>query len=141
MTADTMSQFTSTFCLTVMSIDRYLAVVHPIRSAKWRRPRVAKVINSMVWVVSFLVVLPVIIYSDVQDKFNSCNMSWPDPQEVWSTAFILYTAILGFFAPLLIICLCYLLILLKVRFRALTRQLLLCSKASSMCLLLLSKRL
>lgn len=115
MTADTMSQFTSTFCLTVMSIDRYLAVVHPIRSAKWRRPRVAKVINSMVWVVSFLVVLPVTIYSDVQDRFNSCNMSWPDPQELWSTAFILYTAILGFFAPLLIICLCYLLIVIKVR--------------------------
>ncbi|XP_062307358.1 somatostatin receptor type 5-like [Osmerus eperlanus] len=115
MIVDTMSQFTSTFCLTVMSIDRYLAVVHPIRSAKWRRPRVAKVINSMVWVVSFLVVLPVTIYSGVQDKFKSCNMSWPDPQKVWSAAFILYTAILGFFTPLLIICVCYLLILLKVR--------------------------
>ncbi|KAL0993371.1 hypothetical protein UPYG_G00106900 [Umbra pygmaea] len=115
MTADSINQFTSTFCLTVMSIDRYLAVVHPIRSAKWRRPKVAKVINGMVWGVSFVVVLPVTIYSDVQDRFNSCNMSWPDPQELWSSAFILYTAILGFFGPLLIICLCYLLIIIKVK--------------------------
>lgn len=115
MTADTMNQFTSTFCLTVMSIDRYLAVVHPIRSAKWRRPRVAKVVNGVVWVVSLLVVLPVTIYSDVQDGFNSCNMSWPEPKDFWSTAFILYTVILGFFVPLLIICLCYLLIIIKVR--------------------------
>ncbi|XP_071383960.1 somatostatin receptor type 5-like isoform X1 [Centroberyx affinis] len=115
MTADAMSQFTSTFCLTVMSIDRYLAVVHPIRSAKWRRPQVAKVFNGMVWVVSFLVVLPVTIYSDVQDMFYSCNMSWPEPQNLWSTAFILYTSILGFFGPLLVICLCYLLIVIKVR--------------------------
>ncbi|KAM3863855.1 somatostatin receptor type 5-like [Diretmus argenteus] len=115
MTADAMSQFTSTFCLTVMSIDRYLAVVHPIRSAKWRRPQVAKVFNSLVWVVSFVVVLPVTIYSDVQDRFNSCNMSLPEPQGLWSTAFILYTSILGFFGPLLIICLCYLLIVIKVR--------------------------
>lgn len=114
MTADAMSQFTSIFCLTAMSIDRYLAVVHPIRSAKWRRPQVAKVFNCMVWVLSFLVVLPVTIYSDVQDRFNSCNMSWPDPHDLWSTVFILYTAILGFFAPLLVICLCYLLIVIKV---------------------------
>ncbi|XP_028303992.1 somatostatin receptor type 5 isoform X2 [Gouania willdenowi] len=115
MTADSMNQFTSIFCLTVMSIDRYLAVVHPIRSTKWRHPRVAKVVSVAVWGVSFVVVLPVVIFSDVQDKFNSCNMIWPEPKDVWSTAFILYTATLGFFGPLLIICLCYLLIVIKVK--------------------------
>ncbi|KAM6972509.1 LOW QUALITY PROTEIN: somatostatin receptor type 5 [Aplochiton taeniatus] len=115
MTADSMNQFTSIFCLTVMSIDRYLAVVHPIRSTKWRRPRVAKVVSAAVWAVSFVVVLPVVIFSDVQDTFNSCNMIWPEPKNVWSTAFILYTATIGFFGPLLIICLCYLLIVVKVK--------------------------
>lgn len=115
MWADSISQFTSTFCLTVMSIDRYMAVVHPIRSAKWRRPSVAKVINSMVWALSCLLTLPVIIYCDVQPELNTCNLSWPEPRDVWSTAFILYTAILGFFCPLLVICLCYLLIVIKVK--------------------------
>ncbi|XP_036409214.1 somatostatin receptor type 5-like [Megalops cyprinoides] len=115
MTADSINQFTSTFCLTVMSIDRYLAVVHPIRSARWRRPRVAKIINALVWSLSFVVVLPVVIFSNVQEQLNTCNMSWPEPQEVWSTVFILYTAILGFFCPLLVICLCYLLIVIKVK--------------------------
>lgn len=115
MWADSISQFTSTFCLTVMSIDRYMAVVHPIRSARWRRPSVAKVINSMVWALSCVLTLPVIIYSDVQPEMNTCNMSWPEPRDVWSTAFILYTALLGFFCPLLVICLCYLLIVVKVK--------------------------
>ncbi|XP_070703503.1 somatostatin receptor type 5-like isoform X2 [Pempheris klunzingeri] len=115
MTADTMSQFASTFCLTVMSIDRYLAVVHPIRSAKWRKPQVAKIFNGMVWVVSFLVVLPVTIYSHVQQELNTCNITWPEPRELWSIVFILYTSILGFFGPLVVICLCYLLIVVKVR--------------------------
>ncbi|XP_044186698.1 somatostatin receptor type 5-like [Thunnus albacares] len=115
MTADAMSQFTSTFCLTVMSIDRYLAVVHPIRSAKWRKPQVAKVFNGMVWVVSFLIVLPVTIYSHVQEGFNTCNITWPDPQNLWSIVFILYTSILGFFGPLVVISLCYLVIVIKVR--------------------------
>ncbi|XP_072550461.1 somatostatin receptor type 5 isoform X2 [Salminus brasiliensis] len=115
MWADTISQFTSTFCLTVMSIDRYIAVVHPIRSSKWRRPSAAKVINCMVWVLSCILALPVIIYSNVQPKHNTCNMSWPEPSTVWSTTFILYTAILGFFCPLLVICMCYLLIVVKVK--------------------------
>ncbi|XP_066498995.1 somatostatin receptor type 5-like [Hoplias malabaricus] len=113
MWADTISQFTSTFCLTVMSIDRYMAVVHPIRSAKWRRPNVAKVINCMVWALSCILALPVIIYSNVQPVHNTCNMSWPSA--AWSTAFILYTTILGFFCPLLIICISYLLIVVKVK--------------------------
>ncbi|XP_062296887.1 somatostatin-like receptor F_48D10.1 [Scomber scombrus] len=115
MTADSMNQFTSIFCLTVMSIDRYLAVVHPIRSTKWRHPRVATVVSAAVWALSFVMVLPVVIFSDVQDTFNSCNMIWPEPRDVWSTAFILYTATVGFFGPLLIICLCYLLIVIKVK--------------------------
>ncbi|XP_022608299.1 somatostatin receptor type 5-like [Seriola dumerili] len=115
MTADAMSQFSSTFCLTVMSIDRYLAVVYPIRSAKWRKPKVAKVFNGMVWVVSFLIVLPVTIYSHVQEEFNTCNITWPDPHNLWSIVFILYTSILGFFGPLVVISLCYLLIVIKVR--------------------------
>ncbi|KAM7010136.1 somatostatin receptor type 5 isoform 2-T2 [Tautogolabrus adspersus] len=73
MTADSMNQFTSIFCLTVMSIDRYLAVVHPIRSTKWRHPRVAKVVSAAVWAVSFVVVLPVVIFSDVQVKSSGAR--------------------------------------------------------------------
>ncbi|KAM8842583.1 somatostatin-like receptor F_48D10.1 [Synchiropus picturatus] len=115
MTADSMNQFTSIFCLTVMSIDRYLAVVHPIRSTRWRHPRVARMVSVLMWALSFVVVLPVFIFSDIQETFNSCNMIWPEPRDVWSTVFILYTAIVGFFGPLLIICLCYLLIVIKVK--------------------------
>lgn len=115
MTADTMAQFTSTFCLTLMSIDRYLAVVHPIRSAKWRKPQVAKILNAMMWVVSFLIALPVTIFSKIQDGFNSCNITWPDPYKLWSNVFILYTAILGFIGPVVVICLCYLLLVIRVR--------------------------
>ncbi|XP_027034875.1 somatostatin receptor type 5 [Tachysurus fulvidraco] len=115
MTTDSLNQFTSIFCLTVMSIDRYLAVVHPLRSSRWRRPRVAKMVSAAVWATSFVVVLPVVIFSDVQDMFNSCNMSWPEPRNLWPVAFILYTSVLGFFAPLLVICACYILIVVRVK--------------------------
>lgn len=115
MTVDSINQFTSIFCLTVMSIDRYLAVVHPIRSSKWRRPQVAKVVNGTVWALSFLVVLPVVIFANIQKAGGTCNIIWPQPANIWRAAFIIYTSNVGFFCPLLIICLCYLLIVFKIR--------------------------
>lgn len=115
MTADGMSQFASNYCLTLMSIDRFLAVVYPLRSAKWRKPQRAKIFCAMVWVVSFVTVLPVTIFSHVQENFNTCNISWPEPHDLWSIVFILYTTILNFFGPLVVISLCYLLIVIKVR--------------------------
>lgn len=117
MTVDAINQFTSIFCLTVMSVDRYLAVVHPIRSFWWRRPRVAKAISATVWVGSFVVVLPVVVFADVLKDDGNCSIVWPEPAEVWKTSFIVYTCTMGFFCPLLVICLCYLLIVIKVQQR------------------------
>ncbi|XP_051802471.1 LOW QUALITY PROTEIN: somatostatin receptor type 5-like [Acanthochromis polyacanthus] len=115
MTVDAINQFTSIFCLTVMSVDRYLAVVHPIRSSWWRRPHVAKAISGTVWAGSFVVVLPVVVFADVLKDDGNCSIVWPEPAEVWKTSFIVYTCTVGFFCPLLVICLCYLLIVVKVR--------------------------
>ncbi|KAM9779702.1 somatostatin receptor type 2-like [Neosynchiropus ocellatus] len=117
MTVDSLNQFTSIFCLMVMSIDRYLAVVHPIKSTKWRKPRMAKTINMAVWCVSLLVNLPIVIYSGIITKHDVffCTIVWPEPEEAYYTAFMFYTFILGFFLPLVVICLCYLFIIIKVK--------------------------
>lgn len=114
MTVDAINQFTSIFCLTVMSVDGYLAVVNPIRSSWWRRPHVAKAISGTVWAGSFVVVLPVVVFADVLKDDGNCSIVWPEPAEVWKTSFIVYTCTVGFFCPLLVICLCYLLIVIKV---------------------------
>nr|DBA18747.1 TPA: hypothetical protein GDO54_016959 [Pyxicephalus adspersus] len=115
MTLDAVNQFTSIFCLTVLSIDRYLAVVRPIKSAKWRRPKVAKCINVTVWIASFLVVLPVVFFARVPKVSGMCHIAWPEPQQAWRTGFILYTAALGFFCPLFVICICHILIVAELR--------------------------
>nr|XP_009300354.1 somatostatin receptor type 5-like [Danio rerio] len=115
MTVDAINQFTSIFCLTVMSIDRYLAVVHPLRSSRWRQPRVAKTVNCTIWAISFVVVLPVVVFAGVLQDDGNCSIVWPEPAEVWKASFIIYTATVGFFGPLTVICLCYLLIVVKVR--------------------------
>lgn len=114
-TLDGINQFTSIFCLVVMSVDRYLAVVHPVRSARWRRPRVAKLASAAVWACSLLMSLPLVVFADVQEGLGICNVCWPEPVALWSAVFIVYTSVLGFFGPLLVICLCYLLIVTRVR--------------------------
>ncbi|XP_020505979.1 somatostatin receptor type 2-like [Labrus bergylta] len=114
MTVDSLNQFTSIFCLMVMSIDRYLAVVHPIKSTRWRKPRIAKLINLTVWGVSLLVILPTMIFSCL-NEVPVCGIVWPEPQDVYYKVFMFYTFLIGFLLPLTVICLCYLLIIVKVK--------------------------
>lgn len=118
LTMDSLNQFTSIFFLTVMSIDRYLAVVHPIKSTRWRKPRMAKLASLCMWGVSLLVNLPIMIFSGLNTNRNearTCTMLWPEPKSTYYTTFIFYTFFLGFFLPLVVICLCYLLIVFKVK--------------------------
>uniref|UniRef100_UPI00358F3342 somatostatin receptor type 1-like n=1 Tax=Myxine glutinosa TaxID=7769 RepID=UPI00358F3342 len=122
LTVDGINMFTSIYCLTVLSFDRYVAVVHPIRSARYRRPSVAKIINAAVWVISLVVIMPIVIYAGtetVDDGGIVCNLLWPHPKSLWSSAFVVYTFLLGFLLPVVSICLCYILIIVKMRVVAL----------------------
>ncbi|XP_004687190.1 PREDICTED: somatostatin receptor type 4 [Condylura cristata] len=114
---DGLNMFTSVFCLTVLSVDRYVAVVHPLRAATYRRPSVAKLINVGVWLASLLVTLPIAIFADTRPARGGqavvCNLHWPHP--AWSAVFVVYTFLLGFLLPVLAIGLCYLLIVGKMR--------------------------
>ncbi|XP_061536630.1 somatostatin receptor type 5-like [Phycodurus eques] len=115
MTVDAINQFTSIFCLAVMSVDRYLAVAQPVRAGRWRRPPVAKAVSAAVWAGSFVVVLPVVAFADVRQGDGDCGIVWPEPAELWKTAFIVYTFTVGFCFPLVVICMSYLLIVIKIR--------------------------
>ncbi|XP_037376858.1 somatostatin receptor type 4 [Talpa occidentalis] len=117
LSVDGLNMFTSVFCLTVLSVDRYVAVVHPLRAATYRRPSVAKLINLGVWLASLLVTLPIAIFADTRPARGGqavvCNLHWPHP--AWSAVFVVYTFLLGFLLPVLAIGLCYLLIVGKMR--------------------------
>ncbi|XP_036379054.1 somatostatin receptor type 1-like [Megalops cyprinoides] len=116
LSVDGINMFTSIFCLTVLSVDRYIAVVHPIKAARYRRPTVAKIINVCVWGLSLVVILPIIVFADTvpaQDGGVDCNFLWPESW--WSEAFVVYTFLLGFLLPVVAICLCYCLIVARMR--------------------------
>ncbi|KPP69948.1 melanin-concentrating hormone receptor 1-like [Scleropages formosus] len=103
---DSNSQMVSTYILTVMTLDRYLATVHPIRFGYVRTPRVAAVAVGLVWLLSPLTIAPVWMYAGLMplhDGSVGCALLLPDPARdtYW---FTLYQFVLAFALPLGIIC-------------------------------------
>ncbi|KAI4824236.1 hypothetical protein KUCAC02_012762 [Chaenocephalus aceratus] len=63
---DYYNMFTSTFTLTVMSMDRYVAVCHPVKALDMRTPHKAKVVNICVWVLASAFGVPAMFLGNVE---------------------------------------------------------------------------
>ncbi|XP_043570323.1 melanin-concentrating hormone receptor 1-like isoform X1 [Chiloscyllium plagiosum] len=108
-TLDSHSQITSTYILTVMSFDRYLATVHPLKSTSMRTPSVATFVICLVWLMSFLTIIPVWLYTGLMplpDGTVGCALLLPNPTTdvYW---FTLYQFMVAFAIPLVVICVIY----------------------------------
>lgn len=116
MVSTSITQFTSSIFLFIMSADRYIAVCHPISSPKYRSPFVSRCVTCVAWTASALIMLPVLLYANTIEKDSknkmSCIIEWPREHIAGSgTTFTLYSLILGFAIPLsLILCFYYLVI-------------------------------
>ncbi|XP_054861712.1 B2 bradykinin receptor-like [Amphiprion ocellaris] len=75
--------YCSIIILALVSIDRYLALVHPLTSGRMRRPFYAKVACVLVWGVCFLLNVPTAIYREVvhdsEGNFTTCDLNFPSP--------------------------------------------------------------
>ncbi|KAK1162841.1 melanin-concentrating hormone receptor 1-like [Acipenser oxyrinchus oxyrinchus] len=113
---DTNSQFTSTYILTAMTLDRYLATVYPLTSVRFRRPAVAVLIICILWVISFLSITPVWMYAQLiplPGGVLGCGIRLPNPETdiYWYT---LYQFFIAFAIPFTLISVAYWRILLRM---------------------------
>ncbi|XP_039630907.1 melanin-concentrating hormone receptor 1-like [Polypterus senegalus] len=113
---DTNSQFTSTYILTAMTLDRYLATVYPLTSSRFRTPTVAVLIICVLWIVSFLSITPVWMYArliPIPGGVLGCGIRLPNPATdiYWYT---LYQFFLAFAIPFTVISVAYWRILLRM---------------------------
>ncbi|XP_030629481.1 kappa-type opioid receptor isoform X1 [Chanos chanos] len=116
---DYYNMFTSIFTLTMMSVDRYVAVCHPVKALDFRTPVKAKLINILIWVLSSAAGIPAMILGSTQTNngilFLHCALQFPDPYIYWDTLMKICVFIFAFVAPLLIITVCYTLMVLRLK--------------------------
>ncbi|XP_029979802.1 type-1A angiotensin II receptor [Sphaeramia orbicularis] len=108
--------YTSIFFLTALSIDRYLAIVHPMRSRRFRTVMYAWITCVLIWVFAFLLSVPIVLTREVHNFSNitMCVILHPSTvnyslQELL-LAISLMKSLLGFLVPFIIIITCYCLI-------------------------------
>ncbi|ELU06581.1 hypothetical protein CAPTEDRAFT_181725 [Capitella teleta] len=104
----------SVITLTVISIDRYFAVLHPLKARVSRK--VAKIVMSVVWAFSLASAIPVAIVYRVKftdDKHTNgkkpfCSPTFGTFNDIdLGRVFHLYVAVVQYFLPLVIICYSY----------------------------------
>ncbi|XP_040917483.1 B2 bradykinin receptor-like [Toxotes jaculatrix] len=100
--------YCSIYFLVLVSIDRFVALVHPLTHERMRRPKYAKLGCLLVWSLGLLLSVPTIIYREVH--FNSttnetmCYFNYTD-----TTVELLCEGVMpmfGFIIPIFIISFC-----------------------------------
>lgn len=123
MISTSINQFTSSIFLFIMSADRYIAVCHPISSPKWRTPLISRLVSLLAWTASAVFVTPVVMYANAfpaggdNSTALTCNIIWTTQDQTTSgqRLFTIYSFILGFAVPLLLIFIFYCFVIRKLK--------------------------
>ncbi|XP_036980462.1 mu-type opioid receptor isoform X1 [Acanthopagrus latus] len=123
MSIDYYNMFTSIFTLTTMSIDRYVAVCHPVKALDFRTPHNAKIVNVCNWILSSAIGLPVMFMASTAvtsspcaaSSIVDCKLIFPHPSWYWDTLLKICVFIFAFIMPVLIITVCYGLMILRLK--------------------------
>ncbi|XP_062056126.1 C-C chemokine receptor type 5 [Lepus europaeus] len=102
--------FGGIFFIILLTIDRYLAIVHAVFALKARTVTFGVVTSVITWVAAILVSLPGIIFTRSQKEgFRStCSPHFPASQyHFWKNLQTLKMTILGLVLPLLVMVVCY----------------------------------
>lgn len=119
MVSTSITQFTSSIFLLIMSADRYIAICHHISSPKYRTPMVSRIVSTIAWAASALIMLPIMLYANITESGGgrfSCTILWPETHgHLPGFSFTIYSLVLGFVIPLCFIMTFYCLVIRKLR--------------------------
>lgn len=101
--------YASIFFIMCMSMDRYLAIVHPLRSLSARDPKIAILACVVVWLLAFLCSTPTLVLRDLhfmpELDIQVCGIDYPG--DGWFLGLAWMKVVVGFALPLIVIFCCY----------------------------------
>ncbi|XP_030043290.1 lysophosphatidic acid receptor 6 isoform X2 [Microcaecilia unicolor] len=109
----------STLFLTCICIDRYIAVVHPIRSLHLKKPVYRISISIILWITLAAAIMFLTFRGPLTNAFKNGNVACMEnfSSKSWKgriSGITIFSAVLGFFIPLVVIIICYPLIARKL---------------------------
>ncbi|KAH1177129.1 C-C chemokine receptor type 8-like [Mauremys mutica] len=101
--------YSSIFFITLMSIDRYLAIVHAVYALKVRTTMLSTVISLAIWSVAILASIPNIFFIQEFNEEGSvkCAPYYQDNRTTWKLLTNSKVNVLGLLIPLGILIFCY----------------------------------
>uniref|UniRef100_A0A8C4TVU8 Arginine vasopressin receptor 1B n=1 Tax=Falco tinnunculus TaxID=100819 RepID=A0A8C4TVU8_FALTI len=111
-----LSMFASTYMLIVMTLDRYMAVCHPLHTLQ-QPSRQAYVMIGATWLLSCLLSLPQIFIFSLREVRQGSGVldCWADFRYPWGArAYITWTTLCIFILPVGILTVCYSLICYEI---------------------------
>uniref|UniRef100_A0A4W5JLE6 B2 bradykinin receptor n=1 Tax=Hucho hucho TaxID=62062 RepID=A0A4W5JLE6_9TELE len=106
--AISMNYYCSVFFLVLVSVDRYLALVRPMFQSRLRRAAWAKRICLGIWIVGFLLSLPILIFRRVKYVAKAgvmaCVLAYPHPD--WEIQRNVTNIVVGFLLPVIVVSYC-----------------------------------
>ncbi|XP_072520964.1 chemerin-like receptor 1 [Salminus brasiliensis] len=116
--------FSSIFLLVIISVDRCLITMFPVRAQNHRTVGKARIIVCLTWLVSAICCMPSAFYLDVEydekDNRSFCFQNYQNDQQ--EVADVVCRFIFGFVIPFLIIILCYVIIIRKLKTNQMTKK-------------------
>ncbi|XP_069057336.1 probable G-protein coupled receptor 33 [Pleurodeles waltl] len=128
--------YASVIILMIISLDRYVLVIHPLSVRSCRTIKRSKVICGAVWILAFLLSIPELVFMDtkqVEKNRTFCfrnyalSENWDSPEanairqkNHW--AMFIFQFIFGFILPFMVICYCYITIAMKMKMKKLNKS-------------------
>lgn len=109
--------FSNMYFITLMSVDRYLAIVRAVYAMKVRTIRVGTVLSLAVWLIALVATSPLLVFYQVasEDGVLQCYSSYNQQTLKWKIFIHFEMNILGLLIPFAILMFCYVSILHQLK--------------------------
>ncbi|AAR07369.1 7L [Yaba monkey tumor virus] len=109
--------YSGMFFVTVMSVHRYISIVHVAYSLKIKNIKTGYVVSLSVWILAIILTTPLIVVYQVEKHHDTliCYALYDNKAFVWKLFINFEINVIGMLIPLVILLYCYIKILIRLK--------------------------